>query len=39
MLLLVEDDHMLGAATVEGLSPSFKVTWVQTITDAKFALD
>ena len=39
MLLLVEDDEMLGSATVEGLSPSFKVSWVQNITDAKFALD
>lgn len=39
MLLLVEDDEMLGSATAEGLSAAFKVTWVRNVTDAKFALE
>ena len=39
MLLLVEDDEMLGSATAEGLAHAFKVTWVRNVTDAKFALE
>ncbi len=39
MLLLIEDDAMLGQAIVEGLSPRFHVEWVRNLSDAQLALD
>lgn len=39
MLLLVEDDPMLGRTIVEGLSPHFRVEWVRSLGDARLALE
>lgn len=39
MLLVVEDDPMLGAALVEGLSPHFPTELVTTVADARLAVE
>lgn len=39
MLLLVEDDPMLGATIVECLSEDFQVQWVRTLGDARLAME
>lgn len=38
MLLLAEDDPMLGQTITEGLSPHFRVDWQRTLADARLAL-